>query len=98
MPTGARGASSRGNRSTRDVPPAPFPGRRTIRGAPGLEGEAWAVLVGRNGTVGRKGITVIDRRDAPGITGGALDSHEGLPGLIYLQTSEKGQGGLLEIL
>ncbi len=29
-------------------------------------------------------------RRFPGITGGALDSHEELPGPIYLQGSEKG--------
>ena len=48
-------------------------------------------LIGRNVTVVQNGITVIDHRDIPGITGGALDSHEGLPGPIYLQASEKGR-------
>ena len=48
-------------------------------------------LVGRNVTVVQNGITVIDHKDIPGITGGALDSHEGLPGPIYLQASEKGR-------
>ena len=47
-------------------------------------------LVGRNVTVVQNGKTVIDHRDIPGITGGALDSHEGEPGPIYLQGSEKG--------
>ena len=32
----------------------------------------------------------IDKQEIPGITGGALDSHEELPGPIYLQGSEKG--------
>jgi hypothetical protein len=48
-------------------------------------------LVGRNVTVVLNGKTVIDNKDIPGLTGGALDSHEGLPGPIYLQGSEKGQ-------
>jgi hypothetical protein len=47
-------------------------------------------LVGRNVTVVQNGKTVIDHQDIPGITGGALDSHEGEPGPIYLQGSEKG--------
>jgi Domain of Unknown Function (DUF1080) len=48
-------------------------------------------LIGRNVTVVQNGITVIDNKEIPGITGGALDSHEGLPGPIYLQASEKGR-------
>ncbi len=49
-------------------------------------------LVGRNGErIVQNGITVIDHQDIPGITGGALDSHEGLPGPIYLQASEVGR-------
>jgi hypothetical protein len=47
-------------------------------------------LVGRMITVVQNGETIIDNREIPGITGGALDSHEGLPGPIYLQGSEKG--------
>ena len=47
-------------------------------------------LVGRNVTVVLNGKTVIDHQEIPGITGGALDSHEGEPGPIYLQGSEKG--------
>ena len=31
------------------------------------------------------------RNEIPGITGGALDSHEGEPGPIYLQGGEHGQ-------
>jgi hypothetical protein len=48
-------------------------------------------LIGRRVTVVQNGQTVIDNKEIPGITGGALDSHEGLPGPIYLQGSEKGQ-------
>jgi hypothetical protein len=47
-------------------------------------------LVGRVVTVVQNGQTIIDKQEIPGITGGALDSHEGLPGPIYLQGSEDG--------
>jgi hypothetical protein len=47
-------------------------------------------LIGRQITVVQNGQTIIDDKEIPGITGGALDSHEGLPGPIYLQGSEKG--------
>jgi len=47
-------------------------------------------LVGRMVTVVQNGQTIIDNQEIPGITGGALDSHEGLPGPIYLQGSEAG--------
>jgi len=47
-------------------------------------------LIGRRVTVVLNGKTVIDSQEIPGITGGALDSHEGMPGPIYLQGSEKG--------
>jgi len=48
------------------------------------------VLVGRVVTVMQNGQTIIDKQEIPGITGGALDSHEALPGPIYLQGSEAG--------
>ena len=47
-------------------------------------------LVGRVVTVVQNGQTIIDQQGIPGITGGALDSHEGSPGPIYLQGSEAG--------
>jgi len=47
-------------------------------------------LVGRNVTVVQNGQTVINNQEIPGITGGAIDSHEALPGPIYLQGTEKG--------
>ena len=47
-------------------------------------------FVGRTVTVLQNGQTIIDHKEIPGITGGALDSHEGLPGPIYLQGSEAG--------
>ncbi len=48
-------------------------------------------LIGRIVTVVLNGTTIIDNKEIPGITGGALDSHEALPGPIYLQGSEKGR-------
>lgn len=47
-------------------------------------------LIGRVVTVVQNGQTIIDQQEIPGITGGALESHEGLPGPIYLQGSEAG--------
>jgi len=47
-------------------------------------------FVGRTITLVQNGNTIIDQQEIPGITGGALDSHEGLPGPIYLQGSEAG--------
>jgi hypothetical protein len=47
-------------------------------------------LIGRRVTVVLDGTTIIDNQEIPGLTGGALDSHEGEPGPIYLQGSEKG--------
>lgn len=47
-------------------------------------------LVGRTVTVVRNGVTVIDRQEIPGITGGALDSREGEPGPFYIQGDHTG--------
>jgi hypothetical protein len=47
-------------------------------------------LIGRTVTIAQNGKTIIDSKEIPGITGGALDSHEELPGPIYLQGTEKG--------
>jgi hypothetical protein len=48
-------------------------------------------LIGRKVTVMQNGVTIIDNREIPGITGGAIDSHEELPGPIYLQGGEEHQ-------
>lgn len=48
-------------------------------------------LIGRRVTVVLDGKTLIDDREIPGITGGALDSHEGRPGPIMLQGGEPGK-------
>ena len=42
-------------------------------------------LIGRRVTVSINGKTIIQDQIIPGITGGAIDSHEGLPGPIMLQ-------------
>jgi hypothetical protein len=55
-------------------------------------------LVGRTLTIVQNGKTIIDRKEIPGITGGALDSHEELPGPIYLQGSEEGRVAFRNIL
>jgi hypothetical protein len=47
-------------------------------------------LAGRWVTVVQNGQTIIDHKEIPGITGGALDSHEELPGPIYLQGDHGG--------
>ena len=60
---------------------------------PGKPGE-WesydATLVGRYVTVVRDGVTIINNQEIPGITGGALDSHEGEPGPLYIQGDHTG--------
>ncbi len=55
-------------------------------------------LVGRTVTVVQNGTTIIDHKEIPGLTGGALDSHEELPGPIYLQGSEKGHVAFRQIV
>ena len=55
-------------------------------------------LVGRMVTMAQNGHTIIDNKEIPGITGGALDSHEELPGPIYLQGSEKGRVAFRSII
>ena len=47
-------------------------------------------LVGRFVTVVQNGQTIIDNKEIPGITGGAFDSREELPGPIYLQGDHGG--------
>lgn len=47
-------------------------------------------LIGRRVIVVQNGQTIINNQEIPGITGGAVDSHEASPGPIYLQGSEKG--------
>jgi hypothetical protein len=59
-----------------------------------LDSGNWQVfditLVGRNVTVVRNGVKIHDNQEMPGITGGALDSHEAEPGPIFLQGDHDG--------
>ena len=48
-------------------------------------------LVGRTVSVVHDGRTIIDHREIPGTTGGALNTAEGAPGPIYLQGTEDGR-------
>lgn len=73
--------------------PSPEPPRR-----PGVWQSYDITLVGRVVTVVLNGQTIIDKQEIPGITGGALDSHEGLPGPIYLQGSEVGHVSFRNII
>ena len=47
-------------------------------------------LVGRRITLVRDGTTLLDNLEIPGITGGALDSHEAEPGVFYIQGDHTG--------
>jgi Domain of Unknown Function (DUF1080) len=48
------------------------------------------MLVGRIVTVTRDGTLTIDHKEIEGITGGALDAHEGEPGPFYIQGDHTG--------
>jgi len=47
-------------------------------------------LVGRRVTVVRNGVKIIDDQEIAGITGGAMDSNEGEPGVFYIQGDHTG--------
>lgn len=47
-------------------------------------------LVGRHVTIERNGVLTIDNQEIPGITGGALDSREAEPNVIYIQGDHTG--------
>jgi hypothetical protein len=55
-------------------------------------------LIGRMVKVVQNGQTIINNQEIPGITGGALNSHEEQPGPIYLQGSEDGHVTFRNIL
>ncbi len=57
---------------------------------PGVWQKFDITLLGRWVTVVQNGQTIIDHKEIPGITGGAFDSHEELPGPIYLQGDHGG--------
>jgi hypothetical protein len=48
-------------------------------------------LIGRRVRVVLDGVSIIEDEEIPGVTGGALDTHEGEPGPLYLQGSENGR-------
>ena len=63
---------------------------KQVAARPG-EWESYDVtLVGRTVSVVRDGVLIIDNTEIPGITGGALDSHEAEPGPLYLQGDHTG--------
>jgi hypothetical protein len=47
-------------------------------------------LVGRTVTIMHNGTLTIDRKEIPGVTGGALDANEGEPGTFYIQGDHTG--------
>lgn len=57
---------------------------------PGEWEEFEVTLVGRTLTLIRNGVTIIDRQEIEGITGGALDAHEDQPGPFYIQGDHAG--------
>jgi hypothetical protein len=65
--------------------PVPEPPRR-----PGVWQTFDITLLGRFVTVIQNGQTIISNQEIPGITGGAIDSREELPGPIYLQGDHGG--------
>lgn len=63
---------------------------KTVPPRPG-EWETYDItLVGRTVTVVRDDIVIIDHKEIPGITGGAIDSHEGEPGPLLIQGDHTG--------
>jgi hypothetical protein len=69
-------------------------GQVTPVAQPALPAGEWQsfdiTLLGRRVTVVLNGVTMIDDAEIPGITGGALDSNEGLPGPLMLQGDHGG--------
>jgi hypothetical protein len=65
--------------------PSPEPPRQ-----PGVWLTFDITLVGRYVTILQNGKIIINHQEIPGITGGAIDSHEELPGPIYLQGDHGG--------
>ena len=66
--------------------PAPLPAH-----TPGIWRVYDITLIGRHVTVMLDGVTIINDQEIPGVTGGALDTEEGMPGPLYLQGSENGR-------
>ena len=66
--------------------PSPLPAH-----TPGIWRSYDITLIGRRVTVVLDGVKLIEDQEIPGVTGGALDTHEALPGPLYLQGSESGR-------
>ena len=62
----------------------------TVPRKPGTWESFDITLVGRIVTIVHDGILTIDRKEIPGITGGALDANEGEPGPFYIQGDHTG--------
>jgi hypothetical protein len=63
---------------------------KTVAPRPGQWESYDITLVGRTVTVVRDDIVIIDHKEIPGITGGAIDSHEGEPGPLLIQGDHTG--------
>ena len=63
---------------------------KTVPPRPGQWESYDITLVGRTVTVVRDDIVIIDHKEIPGITGGAIDSHEGEPGPLLIQGDHTG--------
>ncbi len=63
---------------------------KEVKARPGEWETLDVTLIGRHVTVVRDGITTMDNLEIPGITGGALDSHEGEPNSLYIQGDHTG--------
>ncbi len=78
-PAERRMASIYGRIAPKELPPTPG------------QWESFDVtFVGRTLTVVRNGVTIIDRQEVEGITGGAIDANEGEPGPFYIQGDHTG--------
>ncbi len=64
--------------------------QKAVTARPGQWETLDVTLVGRHITVVRDGITTMDNLEIPGITGGALDSHEAEPQSLYIQGDHTG--------
>ncbi|MEO8657833.1 MAG: DUF1080 domain-containing protein [Bryobacteraceae bacterium] len=62
----------------------------TVARTPGQWETFDITFVGRTVTIVRNGVTIIDNQEIAGITGGALDSNEGEPGVFYIQGDHTG--------
>ena len=65
-------------------------GRGVLPRTPGKWESFDITLVGRRVTIVRNGVTLADNQEIAGITGGAIDSNEGEPGVFYIQGDHTG--------